>query len=81
LRVGDGKRPGVVTVFCEGVFAIRRDAFEAVGGWPGQFFYGHEGIDLAWRLSDAGWKIWYEPSRRGKSPGHEPGTPRRLLPG
>jgi GT2 family glycosyltransferase len=62
LRVGDGMRPGPVTVFCEGVFAIRRDAFESVGAWPGQFFYGHEGIDLAWRLGDAGWRIWYEPS-------------------
>ena len=62
LRVGDGRRAGLVTVFCEGVFAIRREAFESVGGWPGQFFYGHEGIDLAWRLGDAGWRIWYEPS-------------------
>jgi GT2 family glycosyltransferase len=62
LRVGDGGRPGEVSVFWEGVFAIRRTAFEEVGGWPGFFFYAHEGIDLAWRLCDAGWKILYEPS-------------------
>src|SRR5665648_499426 len=29
LRVGDGRRAGLVTVFCEGVFAIRREAFES----------------------------------------------------
>jgi GT2 family glycosyltransferase len=62
LRVGRGGRPGEVSVFWEGVFVIRRKAFEEVGGWPGIFFYGHEGIDLAWRLCDAGWKIRYEPS-------------------
>ncbi len=41
---------------------IRRTAFEAVGGWPGQFFFGHEGIDIAFRLLDAGWEIRYVPS-------------------
>lgn len=40
---------------------IRRAAFDEAGGWPGQFFYGHEGIDLAWRLIDAGWTIVYVP--------------------
>lgn len=51
-----------MVVFWEGVHATRRAAFDAVGGWPGNFFYGHEGIDLAWRLIDAGWQIRYEPS-------------------
>jgi GT2 family glycosyltransferase len=32
-----------------------------VGGWPGHFFYGHEGIDLAWRLCDAQWVLRYAP--------------------
>jgi len=62
LRVVGGGRQGEVSVFWEGVCAIRRSAFEEVGGWPGFFFYGHEGIDLAWRLRAAGWKIRYEPS-------------------
>jgi GT2 family glycosyltransferase len=54
-------RPGVAVVFWEGVFVIRRSAFDAVGAWPGHFFYGHEGIDLAWRLWDAGWEVRYAP--------------------
>ena len=62
LRVGDDATGGPVVVFWEGVHATRRAAFEEVGGWPGHFFYGHEGIDLAWRLIDAGWQIRYEPS-------------------
>ncbi|MFF6793728.1 glycosyltransferase family 2 protein [Streptomyces filamentosus] len=54
LRAGDPERPGVVTVMAEGVVMIRRDAFDAAGGWPGHFFLFHEGVDLAWRLWDRG---------------------------
>lgn len=60
--VRDGGKPGQATWFWEAVFMIRRTAFEQVGGWPGNFFFGHEGIDLAWRLIDAGWRIEYVPS-------------------
>lgn len=60
LRAGRG-RGGDVVVFWEGVCSIRRAAFEAVGGWPGHFWYGHEGIDLAFRLADAGWTLRYRP--------------------
>ncbi|MFF6904212.1 glycosyltransferase family 2 protein [Streptomyces hydrogenans] len=38
----------------EGVVMIRRSAFDAAGGWPGNFLLFHEGIDLAWRLWDQG---------------------------
>lgn len=62
LRVADGGKPGPATWFLEGVHLSRRAAFEQVGGWPAEFFYGHEGIDLAWRLIDAGWVIQYVPS-------------------
>lgn len=62
LRVDGGGRPGPATWFLEGIHMSRRVAFEQVGGWPGHFFYGHEGIDLAWRLIDAGWVIQYVPS-------------------
>ncbi|WP_346770729.1 glycosyltransferase family 2 protein [Luteipulveratus flavus] len=62
FNVEDGGKAGPATWFWEAVFMIRRAAFEQVGGWPGHFFYGHEGIDLAWRLVDAGWTIQYVPS-------------------
>ncbi len=55
LRTGDPARGGVVAIVWEGVFAIRRTAFEGAGGWPGHFFYGHEGIELAWRAWDQGY--------------------------
>lgn len=62
LRVKPGEfQGGQVATFSEGVVMIRRSAFVQVGGWPGRFFFGHEGIDLAWRLMDAGWRLWYAP--------------------
>jgi len=69
--VRDGGKAGPATWFWEAVFMIRRSAFEQVGGWPGQFFFGHEGIDLAWRLIDHGWRIEYVPSVEV----HHPATP------
>jgi GT2 family glycosyltransferase len=61
LRTADGGRPGEAVVFWEGVCLVRRTAFDEVGRWPGHFWYGHEGIDLAYRLADAGWRIHYCP--------------------
>ena len=61
LRTGDGGRDGDIVVFWEAVCVMRRAAFESVGGWPGHFWYGHEGIDLAFRLVDAGWRLVYRP--------------------
>lgn len=59
LRTGDPTRSSIATIVWEGVFAVRREAFEAAGGWPGHFFYGHEGIDLVWRIWDRGFIGWY----------------------
>ena len=39
--------------------AIRRSSVEQVGGWPAPFFYAHEGIELCWRVWDAGFVPWY----------------------
>ncbi len=59
LRTGDPSRSSIVTIVWEGVFLVRRSAFEAAGGWPGHFFYGHEGIDLVWRIWDRGYTAFY----------------------
>lgn len=61
LRAGDPARPGIVTVMAEGVVMVRRSAFDQVGGWPGSFFLYHEGVDLAWRLWDRGYRGYYMP--------------------
>jgi GT2 family glycosyltransferase len=52
-------RPGDVAWFWEGAAILRRTAFEDVGRWPGEFFYGHEGIEVAWRMVDAGYRVYY----------------------
>lgn len=59
LRVGDRARPSDVAVLWEGAVAIRRDLFTSVGGWPAEFRFVHEGVDLAWRVLDAGFRVHY----------------------
>jgi len=59
LRVGDRGRSSDVTAVWEGAVVIRRAVFEAVGGWPEEFGRAHEGIDLAWRVMDAGHRVYY----------------------
>lgn len=52
-------RSGPVAGFLGGATAIRRTAFDRAGGYAGEFFYSMEETDLAWRLIDGGWTIWY----------------------
>ena len=59
LRVGDPRRPSESTVVWEGAVAIRRSAWEQAGPWPAEFRFVHEGVDLGWRLMDAGWRMRY----------------------
>jgi GT2 family glycosyltransferase len=59
LRVGDPQRSSEVTAVWEGAVAMPRAVFDAVGGWPGEFRYAHEGVDLAWRVMDTGRRVLY----------------------
>lgn len=59
LRAGDPAQPGPATSLWEGAVAIRRSLFDRIGGWPDEFFYAHEGIDLVWRVWDEGHVAWY----------------------
>jgi GT2 family glycosyltransferase len=59
LRVGDRSRGSEVTVIWEGAVAMPRAVFEQVGGWPEEFRFVHEGVDLAWRVMDAGYRVEY----------------------
>jgi GT2 family glycosyltransferase len=68
LRAGDPDRPGDVAWFWEGASFLRRSALEAAGGWPGTFFYGHEGIEVAWRVIDAGGRVNYAPDLAVRNP-------------
>ncbi|MEA2451190.1 MAG: hypothetical protein QOG63_3122 [Thermoleophilaceae bacterium] len=59
LRAADRERPGEVTLVWEGAVAMPRRVFDDVGGWPGEFRFVHEGVDLAWRVMDAGYRVHY----------------------
>jgi len=69
-RVGGGSagRSGLVTHFIGAACAVRTDAFAAIGGFDRRFFYAMEESDLAWRLLDAGWSIWYSADLRAFHP-------------
>lgn len=43
-------------------FAIRREAFESVGGFDPSFFMYYEEVDLCYRLQKAGWQIHFSPA-------------------
>jgi GT2 family glycosyltransferase len=51
---------GEVTAVWEGAVAMPRRVFDEVGGWPAEFRFVHEGVDLAWRVMDTGRTVHYE---------------------
>ena len=55
----DGDHSGDVALFLGGACVLRRDAYDQVGGYFTDLFYGHEEVELCWRLVDAGWRIRY----------------------
>lgn len=57
-----GREPdqsGDVALFLGGACAIRREAYDDAGGYFTELFYGHEELELSWRLIDRGWSIKY----------------------
>ncbi len=59
IRKGDPARTSPAFSVWEGAVALPRWAFERAGGWPAEFFYAHEGIELAWRVWDVGARVEY----------------------
>jgi GT2 family glycosyltransferase len=59
LHVGDPGRTSDLTALWEGAVGMPRRLFDDVGGWPGDFRFVHEGVDLAWRVMDAGYRVRY----------------------
>ena len=59
LRGSSAEESGPVAYFLGGASAIRRESYEEVGGFFTDLFYGHEEIELSWRLIDAGWGVRY----------------------
>lgn len=59
IRKGDPSHSSNVFAVAETALVLPRTVFEATGGWPAPFFYAHEGIELAWRVWDAGLRVVY----------------------
>lgn len=59
LRSGDPARSGDVPHVWEGAVVIRRDLLESVGAWPEDFRFVHEGVELGWKVMDAGYRVHY----------------------
>ena len=72
MRKGDPTESGPVFSVWEGAVVARRTAFDAAGGWPAPFFYAHEGIELAWRVWDAGSSVLYAGDMTAQHPVIEP---------
>jgi GT2 family glycosyltransferase len=68
LRIGREPRSSVATSLWEGATAIDHDLFESIGGWPKNFFYAHEGVELVWRVLDEGRIPWYAADIEVKHP-------------
>lgn len=59
LRKGRADHSSNVFSVWEGAVCLQRVAYDHSGGWPAPFWYAHEGIELAWRVWDAGYQVWY----------------------
>jgi GT2 family glycosyltransferase len=60
-RVGEHGvgRAGDVALFLGGACAVRGAAYDDAGGYFTDLVYGHEEVELCWRLVDRGWRIRY----------------------
>jgi len=68
LRNKDAMVSSEVFSVLEGSVAARRRALRDTRNWPGRFFYAHEGIELAWRAWDAGYRVEYRADLRAVHP-------------
>jgi N-acetylglucosaminyl-diphospho-decaprenol L-rhamnosyltransferase len=60
----DSEAAGRVDWVSGAFFAVRRRAWDTVGGFDEGFFMFMEDVDVCWRLRRAGWSVAYEPAGR-----------------
>ena len=59
LRKGEATQSSYVFSVLEAAVLMPTRLFEDIGGWGDPYFYAHEGIELAWRVWNAGKTVWY----------------------
>lgn len=59
LRKGEATTSSYVFSVLEAAILMPRRVFDDIGGWGNPYFYAHEGIELAWRVWNAGRTVWY----------------------
>jgi N-acetylglucosaminyl-diphospho-decaprenol L-rhamnosyltransferase len=64
LGMFDAERPRRVPWAIAAFLLVRRQAWEAIGGFDEHQWMYAEDLDIGWRLSQAGWATRYEPSAR-----------------
>jgi N-acetylglucosaminyl-diphospho-decaprenol L-rhamnosyltransferase len=60
----DHTRAGEADWVSGSCFLVRRDAWEALGGFDEAYFMYVEDVDLCWRAWKTGWKVGFEPAAR-----------------
>lgn len=61
IHHGPHDRPRTAPWVLGAALALRREAFEAVGGFDPDFFLYAEEVDLCYRLWEAGWEVHFAP--------------------
>lgn len=51
----------IIETACGGIFMLKREVYERVGGFDEDFFLYHEDHDFSWRIRLDGWKIMVTP--------------------
>ena len=59
VPAGQEHSPSEVFGLCGGACAIRREAWQALGGFREDLFMYYEDTDLSWRLRERGWRVVY----------------------
>ena len=59
VPAGREHSPSEVFGLCGGACAIRREAWQALGGFREDLFMYYEDTDLSWRLRERGWAVVY----------------------
>jgi len=52
------------SMVCGAAMMVRRDVFQAIGGWSEQYFAYAEDADLCRQVSERGYRIWFESTAR-----------------